>query len=224
MNFDATLDKWVLQNPAYGVLTLSAPAIKAQSPLGIGASATLDSTHVGRPLYYSGASAGTLTLPASPIAGDAITVYAVGAGNCTIQRNGPQTIYAQGQSATTSIVLNTGASVTLLYDGAAWVQAAGNNSVGYGQTWQVVTGSRSAETTYYNTTGRPILIWVSARSISALMQITLQINGVTVGESYASFNTGSATHPGVLVAVIPPGASYLVSSSSYTITYWSELR
>jgi hypothetical protein len=32
------------------------------------------------------------------------------------------------------------------------------SSLGYGQTWQSVTGSRAAGTTYYNTTGKPIIV------------------------------------------------------------------
>lgn len=219
MNFDSVLDKWVLQNPAYGVLIAYTPAIKAQSPLGIGASTTLDSTHVGRPLYYSGAAAGTLTLPASPVAGDAITVYAVGAGNCTIQRNGAQTIYAQGQSAVTSIVLNTGASVTLLYDGSAWVQAAGNNSVGYGQTWQTVTGSRSINTTYFNTTGRPIVLSIHIQQPHTGSSV-LTIGGVIVSTQNQNIVAGSYT--GHHVAIVPPGDSYILTGGA--IQYWAELR
>lgn len=201
MNFDTTLDKWVLQNPAYGVLTASTPAIKAQSPLGIGASITLDSSHVGRPLYYSGASAGTLTLPASPLAGGAITVYAVGAGNCTIQRNGAQTIYAQGKSAVTNIVLNTGASVTLLYDGSAWVQAAGNNSLGYAQSYGNTTITSGV--TYYNTTGRPILLVLNATGGQLIS--SMSIGGVAVG----GYVAGSSNV--MITAIVPPGYSYVVN-------------
>jgi hypothetical protein len=225
MNFDSVLDKWVLQNPAYGVLTASTPAIKAQSPLGIGASTTLVSTHVGRPLYYSGAAAGTLTLPASPLAGDAITVYAVGAGDCTIQRNGSQTIYAQGRSAVTNIVLNTGASATLIYDGAAWVQAAGNNSIGYGQSWQNLNASRAFGTTYYNTTGKPIQVVVTAAAITAASwDVKLVVNGVTLPQGGATSSNSAWVQ---ISAIIPPGASYLVSSTNATLqptTGWSELR
>lgn len=220
MNFDSALDKWVLQNPAYGVLTASTPAIKAQSPLGIGASTTLDSSHVGRPLYYSGASAGTLTLPASPLAGDAITVYAVGAGNCTIQRNGAQTIYAQGQSAVTSIVLNTGASVTLLYDVSAWVQAAGNNSVGYAQTWQDVTASRAVATTYYNTTGKPIEIAISVIMSQVTGFANILVNGSQI-ENLCGY--GQSCHY-IMTAVVPPGASYSLTTTNANIQRWSELR
>lgn len=222
MNFDTTLDKWVLQNPAYGVLTASTPAIKAQSPLGIGASTTLDSSHVGRPLYYSGASAGTLTLPASPLAGDAITVYAVGTGNCTIQRNGAQTIYAQGQSAVTSIVLNTGASVTVIYDGSAWVQASGNNSLGYGQTWQNVTASRSQGVTYTNTSGRPIALGIyviGAASSNAL--VTATVGGVAM-EILATVATAYNAASGSVI--VPPGQTYRLDFSSVSSFKWFELR
>lgn len=196
------------------------PAIKAQSPLDIAASATLDSTHVGRPLYYSGASAGTLILPASPLAGDAITVYVVGTGDCTIQRNSAQTIYAQGRSAVTSIVLNTGASVTLLYDGSAWVQAAGNNSVGYGQSWQDVTGSRVVDTTYYNTTGKPIEIAISV----FMSQITGFANILVNGSQIENLYGYGQSCVYIMTAVVPPGASYSLTTTNANIQRWSELR
>lgn len=219
LQYDSTLGKVVLLNPAYGVLGASTPAIKAQSPLGIAASTTLNSTHVGRPLYYSGASAGTLTLPASPLAGDAITVYAVAAGNCTIQRNGAQTIYAQGQSAVTNIVLNTGASVTLIYDGSAWIQAAGNNSLGYGQTWQNVTGSRAAGVVYTNTTGRPIEIQATFSSGSSIGLATA-INGVTVVTT--SIMLGSV---GLSTITVPPNATYSITpAGAASLAAWFELR
>jgi len=177
------------------------PAIKAQSPLGIGATATLDASHVGRPLYYSGASAGTLTLPAAPTAGDAITVYAVGAGNCTIQRNGAQTIYAQGKSSGTSVVLNTGASLTLVYDGSAWVQAVGNNSIGYSAAYSNTTITSGV--TYYNTTGKPALLVLNATGGQLIS--SLNIGGVAVG----GYVAGSSNV--MITAIVPPGASYVVN-------------
>lgn len=221
MNFDSVLDKWVLQNPAYGVSVAATAAIKAVAPVAFSASATLNATHVGVPIVYYGVSAGTLTLPASPVSGDAITVYTQAAGTCTIQRNGSQTIYAQGQSAATSITLATGASVTLIYDGANWSQAAGNTSIGYGQSWQTVT--RLKNTLYYNTTGRPISVAIVAAVGNTSGDLALEVDGLAVA---ATEGPGGGSYNYWLTAIVPPGASYRLQEYSLTATlqWWRELR
>ncbi len=95
------------------------------------------------------------------------------------------------------------------------VQGAGGNaltamsSLGYGQTWQNLTGSRALATTYYNTTGKPIFIYVG---INGAGNTQLIINGVTSGTGFYS-----------ITGVIPPGASYSVTSAS-AMFGWSELR
>jgi hypothetical protein len=96
---------------------------------GIGsytATSTLTASDLGRPASYNSASAGTLTLPTPTRIGDIIDMYCAGAGACTLARAGTATIYALGQSAVTSIVLNQGDSVMLVWSGTNWIQAAGN--------------------------------------------------------------------------------------------------
>lgn len=89
-------------------------------------------------------------------------------------------------------------------------------TLGYGQTWQNVTGSRALNTTYYNTTGKPIFMRVLAAGAAAGCTIT--INGVSDG--------GGFTVYGPAVAIIPAGASYLVnfSGTGSTLSVWQELR
>jgi hypothetical protein len=88
--------------------------------------------------------------------------------------------------------------------------------LGYGQTWQDVTASRAASTTYTNSTGKPIAlnIWgINAGSVS------LTINGVT-----ADISGINASVPSInLDGIVPPGATYGIGACS-TITLWSELR
>jgi len=100
------------------------------------------------------------------------------------------------------------------------IQGAGGNaltamgSIGYGQTWQSVGGSRAANTTYYNTTGKPIVVAIVANINVAL---SMTINGVAL--------TGSAVNSGTNRAwtsyIVPPSASYVTAT---TFTDWFELR
>lgn len=93
---------------------------------------------------------------------------------------------------------------------------SGMAGLGYGQTWQNVAGSRLVGTTYYNTTGRPIM--VSINTYGAGGAGTLVINGVTVC-NYAG--TVGVTVP--FTAIVPQGASYSAQGDA-TIAYWAELR
>lgn len=97
------------------------------------------------------------------------------------------------------------------------IQGAGGNaltamsSLGYGQTWQDLTGSRAYSTTYYNTTGRPIVIQVNSDTIS---DNTFIIDGVSF--SYFGYVN--------LVGIVPPNSSYSVTTNVGTLRAWSELR
>ena len=92
-------------------------------------------------------------------------------------------------------------------------------SIGYGQTWQTVTGSRTSGTTYYNTTGKPITLTVWGNPSNGGNGVTAVVNGVTVGVS-ANGNTGGV--PSTITVVVPPSASYSVTSG--LISAWNELR
>jgi len=92
---------------------------------------------------------------------------------------------------------------------------ANTYSLGLSQTWQNVSASRSTGTTYYNTTGKPIL--VSVRSdVSVDGRIT--VNGVQ-----AVWADQSASNRGPLVTIVPPGQSYVITGAYYSGS-WSELR
>jgi hypothetical protein len=108
------------------------------------------------------------------------------------------------------------------------IQGAGGNaltamsSLGYGQTWQNVIGSRVAGTTYYNTTGKPISINVLINSPSS-GYATLTVAGIQADNFYTG--TGIVAGSG-MSAVIPSGASYIVAvTGGATVNgQWSELR
>lgn len=100
------------------------------------------------------------------------------------------------------------------------IQGAGGNaitamsSLGYGQTWQDVTGSRTSGTTYYNTTGRPIQVVVQNSTSGS---ITVVVGGVTIVKVTATI-TGTASF------VVPDGNSYSAAFTTSALHGWAELR
>ncbi len=107
-----------------------------------------------------------------------------------------------------------------LVQGVGGMAGAALQSLGMGQTWQSVTGSRAINTTYYNTTGRPIIVMVEGSSTSAA-GFTLMVNSVVAYTTGAAAGSGTAT-----ITVVPPGGSYswAVSGGTPTLSQWSELR
>lgn len=109
-----------------------------------------------------------------------------------------------------------------LVQGAGGQALAAMSSLGYGQTWQNLTASRAFGTTYYNTTGKPIFVFVSLASMPASSVATLTVGGVTAS-SCSMGGTAGATS-GTLFAVIPPSVGYSVANGGATLGTWSELR
>lgn len=97
-------------------------------------------------------------------------------------------------------------------------------AIGVGQTWQDVTGSRAAGTTYTNTTGRPIEVAVSFRQSGGNneAQHTFNVNGVAVGRSVTRYGEGEKAS--FTSAIVPEGASYSTSSTKGELFIWAELR
>lgn len=116
-----------------------------------------------------------------------------------------------------AITLDGTSGVT--YPSGTTATAAG---VGDGQTWQSVTGSRAISTTYYNTTGKPIYVYITgAANITGYF--IMQINGVTMANSQQAYTNGTYL---TIAMIVPPGASYSAVSGggSASIVQWSELR
>ena len=86
------------------------------------------------------------------------------------------------------------------------------SSLGYGQTWQAVTGSRVSGTTYYNTTGKPIQVSVGMNASST---ISIVVGGITIH----SGSTGITNFHSVNF-IVPTGVSYAVTG----FFVFSELR
>lgn len=273
LQYDATLDKWVLLNPATGIAiqsvkqlqTISASVAANALTLGLAAnsldfrSATLTN---GAPntrtfsalslVVPSGATLGTvsgqsarLALIAIDNAGTVELAVANLAGGVNLDEttlisttaisgtsNSAGVIYSTtarsnvpfrivGFIDISEATAGTWASAPTLVQGAGGEALAALSAIGYGQTWQNLTGSRAFATTYYNTTGKPIALSIYLIGASGATQ-TLTVNGVAVA---AFYENSSYMHNPSLFTIVPPGGSYsLTQSGGGTISTWNELR
>lgn len=111
----------------------------------------------------------------------------------------------------TEATAGTWATAPSTIQGAGGQALAAMASLGFGQTWQSVT--RVAGTTYYNTTGKPLQVYI-IQGVSTTLQLT--VNGFAL-PSFGTSGTQGTTHH----YIIPVGASYSVTGS---FNSWSELR
>lgn len=99
-----------------------------------------------------------------------------------------------------------------------------NKSIGVDQTWQDVLAQRKGEVLYTNTTGRPIMVSITADSSStAINRVALYVGDVRVAR-FENVN-GLATQ---LCAIVPDKKTYQLKSeinaSIIGIVDWVELR
>jgi hypothetical protein len=101
--------------------------------------------------------------------------------------------------------------------------AALSASIGVGQTWQTVT--RTSGVTYYNTTGRPLVLVAALTATGPNSAgITATINGVSMGLEFCYAYIASGTVTGTGTIVIPVDASYMLTDRTVTSRVISELR
>jgi hypothetical protein len=120
-----------------------------------------------------------------------------------------------GYVESTQATAGTWATAPSTIQGCGGQALTAMSSLGYSQTY--TASGKSAATTYYNTTGRPIFILLVADGSTSTM--SLLINGTERGYSFVA---ASANIP--MSAIIPPGATYRVDmGGSGAIRTWSEL-
>jgi hypothetical protein len=91
------------------------------------------------------------------------------------------------------------------------------NAIGYNQTWTVFNSTtRAFNTTYTNSTGKPIYVIVSSSNGYGL---TAYVNGVAIG----STSSGSSAVALGMSWIVPNGSTYQLVTSA-TWQGWSELR
>ena len=89
--------------------------------------------------------------------------------------------------------------------------------IGFNQTWQNVTSSRSLGVTYTNTTNKPIQIFISAQAQGG--NASLSVNGTTI-------LTASGANAGdrhFFQLIIPASFTYALSGTNNSL-FWAELR
>jgi hypothetical protein len=114
----------------------------------------------------------------------------------------------------------TWASAPTLVQGVGGTALAALSSLGYGQTYQNVTASRSAGTTYYNTTGRAIFVSVINGGGDSGVQIL--VNGSQI--AFTGQSGGAGNDVNSVCAIVPPGANYLINVFVSNSLTWMEMR
>ena len=95
--------------------------------------------------------------------------------------------------------------------------------MGDGQTWQDVSVSRFINTTYTNTTGKPIYVKITGACTGGDSSAVLYINGAVI-DYYVTGNLN-----GSVGGIVPPGITYMASGSCWNWLLgspygWRELR
>lgn len=126
-----------------------------------------------------------------------------------------------GYIESTQATAGTWATAPSTIQGVGGQALTAMSSLGYGQTWQNVTGSRAFSTTYYNTTGKPIFVVVIGSAGASGNSIAATVNGVLVGYSLQAY---AATVRVPTFFIVPPGQSYSVTTGGCSLADWLELR
>ena len=102
---------------------------------------------------------------------------------------------------------------------AAQGQVLANRDLGWGQTYNVLTGSRVIGTTYTNTTGKPIYVNISVADggVGTEASINFYVNGVL---AHYLGDVGEFDH--AFSVIVPPSSTYMLSTGN-PIKYWGEL-
>ena len=95
--------------------------------------------------------------------------------------------------------------------------AALQTSIGIGQTWQDVTGSRTSGTLYTNSTGKPIQVAYSLLS-SSTSNLTIEVGGVTI------YSLTGVQFSQSMSFIVPNGATYRITVTNVLSAIWAELR
>ena len=125
-----------------------------------------------------------------------------------------------GYIESTQATAGTWATTPSTIQGQGGQALSAMSSLGYGQTWQNVTASRAAATTYYNTTGRPIQVAILSAT-GTNQQFQFYINGTLVWNQNASTIYGDSVSCNF---IIPPSITYSLTVVTGSIQYWMELR
>ena len=144
-----------------------------------------------------------------------------GTGASTLSANA--VLLGNGTSALQTVAPSTSGNV-LTSNGTTWTSATPAGGIGIGQTWQDVTGSRAAGTTYTNSTGKPIFISVYGSGSPSNGAMSMTVDGVSLGRQGVAA-VSSAVMYATMTAIVPNGSTYRVDNvSGWSLGSWAELR
>ena len=146
----------------------------------------------------------------------ALSVAQGGTGSTSLTAN--NVLLGNGTSAVQAVAPGTSGNV-LKSNGTTWTSAAPDPAIGVNQTWQDMTSSRAASTTYTNSTGKPIMVSIKG-SGSPDAGGKLFVDGLEI----AYMQAGSANLSWTLTAIVPNGSTYYVTLTFGSVNYWRELR
>lgn len=221
-----------------GSLTLGGTLTSGSSILAGNGSGGIQNVTIGSGLSYSGGiltatggngggnTGGTVTsvTGTGSVSGLSLSGTVTTSGSLTLGGSlsitGPQVTAALGYTPVNTTGTNASGTWDISITGSSGdTELAINctNAVGYNQSWQTVTGSRLPDTTYTNTTGKPIQIMITGYSETTFSNF--YINGILMGtfEGQGAFSTISP--------IIPNGSTYrLTDGGTLLILFWVELR
>lgn len=125
---------------------------------------------------------------------------------------------------TTLSIINPTADRTITFPDRSFTVAGTDDlkEIGVNQTRQNMTTSRLTETTYTNSTGKPIIIQVSfSTTTNAINTAEIRIDGVA---TCFDCNQGVTGGYCTVSDIVPNGSTYFVTNSGNTLYKWMELR
>jgi len=140
-----------------------------------------------------------------------------GTGSSSLTAN--NVLLGNGTSALQTVAPGTSGNV-LTSNGTTWESQPGG-SLGVGQSYSDVTGSRSIGTTYTNSTGLPIQVCIGF-NCSDYSGVDVFVGSVQIW----THNIASYTASTSCSFIVPNGSTYRVAHSGgggYTLDFWSEL-
>ena len=205
----------ISDSTSFGRAILTAASASAQrTALGLGSAATLD----------AGVLAGNVVVrdESGNVPGSTNSIVQIGNSSTASNNfvldasaaNGTIKLARGNAGSTTQDILLVSADGKITFPG-------GSNELGVGQTWQDVktTPGRAVNTTYTNSTGKPIEVMITYSSGA-----NVDIHVGPTGSTIAIATTNGASTTDVLSFTVPAGHEYKWNSASGTILKWSELR
>lgn len=177
----------------------------------------------GKINYINNAGATTQTFPLASTfsSGQALAFYNFGAGQATFTRQGSDGLIWPGSG--TSFILNQNDAFIAFTDGTSWFITFLNGATGLApQAWSNLTASRAIGTTYTNSTGRPIKVFLSSNNSNvAFAYWNAVVAGVTIGFGAQAPAVGATMS---LYFEVPKGATYSVAhgNGATNPTTWFE--